>query len=180
MGTVSTGTGILSPLTVGSGGAHPAVLGSLTTQANLTGSWALDLKGDRMRHLDLQMLQSGELIVGRGRMTADAAEQDVAVAGSVAGDSTTAFVTISDPPGSLRLRLSASGASLAGEYDALMLNGERETGTVTGSIASSTGQSRSRSLGTRVSPSATEGAFVGSVTPGYSRREGGRSYYQST
>jgi len=45
MGTVSTGTGILSPLTVGFDASSPVVMGAISSQVNLTGSWSLDLKG---------------------------------------------------------------------------------------------------------------------------------------
>jgi len=86
MGTVSTGTGIVPPLTVGLGSTSGANVGALSSQANLTGSWSIDLKGQKIRHLDLQMLQENDLIMGYGQMTADGRSQSVAAAGSVAGD----------------------------------------------------------------------------------------------
>ena len=70
MGTVTTGTGIVPPLTVGKGAISPASVGALSTQLNLTGSWSVDLKGSEIRHLDLQMFQESDLIMGSGLMLA--------------------------------------------------------------------------------------------------------------
>ena len=46
MGTVSTGTGIVPALTVGKGSISASNVGAISSRANLTGSWALDLIGD--------------------------------------------------------------------------------------------------------------------------------------
>jgi hypothetical protein len=68
MGTVTTGTGKVPPLTVGKGTISSANTGALSTEANLTGSWSADLKGSQVRHLDLQVFQESDLIMGTGQM----------------------------------------------------------------------------------------------------------------
>lgn len=161
MGTVTTGTGIVPPLTVGKGTISPANTGALSTQANLTGSWSVDLKGSQVRHLDLQVFQESDLIMGTGQMLADGASLAVVVAGSAAGDRSTIFVSSIDKPEVFRLELSASGTALAGEYDSLTSGSIRESGTVTGSIALSSQQVPPTVLGKSKSPSAITGALPG-------------------
>ena len=164
MGTITTGTGIVPPLTVGKGTISPASVGALSTQANLTGSWSVDLKGSRVRHLDLQVFQESDLIMGSGQMLADGASLAVTVAGSAAGDRSTIFVSSIEKPEVFRLELSASGTALAGEYDSLASGLIRESGTVTGSIALSSQQNQPTVLGRSQSPSATTGALLGKAT----------------
>lgn len=163
MGTVSTGTGILTPLTVGSSAYSGASVGSLSSQANLTGSWSLDLKGQQVRHFDLQVFQLRDLIQGSGSMSSGAAGQKLTAAGSVAGNRPTIFISFIDQPVAFRLELSASGTSLAGRYDSLSADGNSESGTVTGSMALAAGQSQPTNLGTGTNPSATTGAYVGAA-----------------
>jgi hypothetical protein len=161
MGTVSTGTGILSPLTVGSGQSPSAAsVGSLSSQANLTGTWSVDLKGRQVRHFDLQIIQVSNLLQGTGSM--NTGERAVA-SGSVAGDRPTAFILLIDPPVAFRLELSASGTSLAGKYDSLTASGQSESGTVTGSMTLTGGQNQPANLARATNPSATSGAYVGAA-----------------
>ncbi|MHC1688591.1 MAG: hypothetical protein AB9879_12885 [Methanothrix sp.] len=161
MGTVSTGTGILSPLTVGSGQSPSAAsVGSLSSQGNLTGTWSVDLKGQQVRHFDLQMIQVSNLLQGTGSM--NSGEKAVA-SGSVAGDRPTVFISLIDSPVAFRLELSASGTSLAGKYDSLSVGGSSESGTVTGSMTLTGGQSQPANLAGGINPSATSGAYVGSA-----------------
>jgi len=164
MGTVTTGTGIVPPLAVGKGTIYPASVGALSTQANLTGSWSVDLKGSRVRHLDLQVFQESDLIMGTGQMLADGASLVVTVAGSTAGDRSTIFVSSIEKPEVFRLELSASGTALAGEYDSLASGSSRESGTVTGSISLASQQNQPTVLGRSQSASATTGALLGKDT----------------
>jgi hypothetical protein len=164
MGTVTTGTGILSPLTVGKGTISPASVGALSTQLNLTGSWSVDLKSSEIRHLDLQIFQESDLVMGSGLMLADGVKRAVTVAGSVAGDRPTIFVSSVDKPEVFRLELSASGTALAGQFDSLSSSLIRESGTVTGSMALSSQQNRPTALGSSINPSATSGALLGKAT----------------
>jgi hypothetical protein len=164
MGTVTTGTGIVPPLTVGKGTISPASVGALSTQLNLTGSWSVDLKGSEIRHLDLQIFQESDLIMGSGQMLADGANRAVTVAGSIAGDRPTIFVSSIDRPEVFRLELSASGTALAGQFDSLSSSLIRESGTVTGSMALSSQQNQPTVLGRSLNPSASSGALLGRAT----------------
>jgi hypothetical protein len=163
MGTVSTGTGILSPLTVGSGASPGASVGSLSSRANLTGSWSIDLKGDQVRHFDLQVFQMRDLIQGSGSMNSGSVDQKVTAAGSVAGNRPTVFISLIDQPAAFRLELSASGTALAGRYDFIHADGSSESGTVTGSMVLVAAQSRTADLAKGTNPSATSGAYVGAA-----------------
>lgn len=163
LGTVSTGTGIIPALTVSNGPISSASVGSGSSQANLTGSWSLDLKDDGIRHLDLQMYQQGDLILGSGQMASGQSNQAVTVAGSVAGDRPTIFVSVIDAGQIFRIKLSVSGESLAGEYDFLSQGKSSKSGTLTGHIAFASGKSQATALGKSISPSATAGAWVGKV-----------------
>ncbi|MBN1234479.1 MAG: hypothetical protein JW999_00340 [Methanotrichaceae archaeon] len=164
MGTVSTGTGVVPALTVGKGSISPSNVGAITSRANLTGSWALDLKGAQIRHFDLQIYQQDDLVLGSGQMSADQGGLAVVAAGSVAGDRPTIFISLIDAGPVFRLKLSVSGESLAGEYDSLSPAGPREFGMVTGHITLAAGKNYATTLGKRVSPSATSGAWVGRAT----------------
>lgn len=164
MGTVSTGTGIVPALTVGKGSISASNVGAISSRANLTGSWALDLKGTQIRHFDLQMYQEDDLVLGSGQMSADQSGLTVTAAGSVAGDRPTIFISLIDTEQVFRLKLSVSGASLAGEYDSLSPTRSRESGTVTGRITLAAKKSLATTLGKSVNPSATSGAWVGRAT----------------
>ncbi len=160
MGTVSTGTGIIPALTVGKSQISGTNVGAVSSQANLTGSWSLDLKGTRIRHFDLQMYQEGDLILGAGR-SPDQSVPAVTAAGSVAGNRPTIFVSLIDGGQVFRLKLSVSGEALAGEYDCIAQTQSSESGTVTGRITFAAKRSPATALGKSVSPSATAGAWVG-------------------
>ena len=164
MGTVTTGTGIVPPLTVGKGTISPAGVGALSSQVNLTGSWSADLKGAQIRHLDLLMFQEGDLIQGSGRISADGVLQNVTAAGSVAGDRLTVFVSSCGTLEVFRLQLSASGSSLAGEYDALSRGTARESGTVTGNVNLASQPNQATTIGGGINPSGTSGALIGAAT----------------
>ena len=96
MGTVSTGTGIIPAMTVGKSSIPASNVGAISSLANLTGSWALDLKGTQIRHFDLQMYQEDDLILGSGQMSADQSGLAVNAAGFVAGDRPTIFISLID------------------------------------------------------------------------------------
>jgi hypothetical protein len=161
MGTVSTGTGIIPALTVGKGSTSASSVGAISSQANLTGSWTLDLLGAQTRHFDLQMYQEDDLILGSGQMSAEQSSLTATAADNVAGDRPTIFISLIGAEQVFRLKLSVSGEALAGEYDSLLAKGSRESGTVTGRITLAAGQVRATALGKSVNPSATAGAWAG-------------------
>jgi hypothetical protein len=161
MGTVSTGTGIISPLTVGFGSAAAANLGSSSSLVNLTGSWSVDLKAQTAVHLDLQVFQMDRLLGGSGEMDQGGVIQTATAAGFVQGDRPTVFIMLPDGNRVIRLELAASGTALAGGFDSVSRDGSSEAGTVTGSMVLAAGGRQTKALGTGVNPSATSGAWVG-------------------
>lgn len=164
MGTVSTGTGILDPITVGKSTISTARMGAISMQQNLSGSWALDLLGRESRHFDLQVLHKGDLITGSGKISSGLESQAVAVAGYVSGDSPIIFISRIDGAQTFRAKLSYSGSSLSGQYDFISLDGASESGTVTGKMALTAPASQAAILGNATNPSASAGAYVGSAT----------------
>jgi hypothetical protein len=161
MGTVTTGTGILPPLTVGKEKSSASSVGALSSLANLTGSWSVDLKGDDIMHLDLQMFQESDMIMGSGNMNAGGSNLIAAAAGSVAGDNPILFIYIIDNSEVFRLELSTSGTTLVGDYQSLSATGGRKFGTVTGSMVLTSLNNQPMNLGKATNPSATSGAWVG-------------------
>ena len=164
MGTVSTGTGILEPITVGKSTISPASVGAISMQENLSGSWALDLRGRESMHFDLQVVQKGDMIAGSGQMSSGQESQAVAVAGYMSGDSPTIFISGVDPVHTFRIRLSHSGSSLSGEYDFISQDAAAESGTATGQMTLTAPAGHTKLLGNGTSPSGSAGAYVGSAT----------------
>lgn len=166
MGTISTGTGILEPITVGKSTISPARAGAISMQENLSGSWTLDLKGQESRHFDLQVVHKGDLIAGLGKMSSVQGSQSVAVAGYVSGNRPIIFINGIDRAQTFRIMLTYSGSSLAGEYDFISQDAASESGTATGQMTLTAPASRARVLGNGTNPSASAGAYVGSATKG--------------
>jgi hypothetical protein len=166
MGTISTGTGILEPITVGKSTISPAKAGAISMQENLSGRWALDLKGQESRHLDLQVLHKGDLIAGLGQMSSGQGSQSVAVAGYVSGNQPIIFINGIDRAQTFRIMLTYSGSSLAGKYDFISQDAASESGTATGQMTLTAPASRAKVLGNGTNPSASAGAYVGSATKG--------------
>ena len=134
MGTISTGTGILEPITVGKSTISPARAGAISMQENLSGSWTLDLKGQESRHFDLQVVHKGDLIAGLGKMSSGQGSQSVAVAGYVSGNRPIIFINGIDRAQTYRIMLTYSGSSLAGEYDFISQDAASESGTAPGKM----------------------------------------------
>lgn len=164
MGTVSTGTGILEPITVGKSTVASSSVGAVSMQENLSGTWALDLRGAGIRHFDLQVLQKSDLIAGSGLMSSGQESQAVTVAGYVNGNRPTIFISVIDSLQAFRVGLSHSGSSLSGEYDFISENAASESGTAIGRLTRTAPTSRATILGNGTNPSATAGAYVGSAT----------------
>ncbi len=172
LGTVSTGTGIESPITVGSGAAPQAAsVGAAATQANLTGTMSLNLLDGFVRQLNLDIFQSGDLLLGYGNMTTATGSQRVTAAGSLTTNGMTLYVSAVDVPEVYRLEITGSGASLAGRYQAFIANGATWSGTVTGvsdqilsyrPMTTLGGGTDAGSLGTTIGqPAGTSGTTVG-------------------
>jgi hypothetical protein len=165
MGTITTGTGIVPPIIVGSSSEGAESVGALSSLANLTGIWSIDLKDSEMKHIDLEVWQNRELIIGYGNITGDGADEKVTASGVLAGASPNIFITVVDRPEVYRLDLSSSGTSISGIYDAIAAGGARWSGTATGSIdlssPSSSGIGRAAAITRASNPAISSGAFVG-------------------
>lgn len=168
VGTVLTGTGILDPITVGKGSIGSSSVGAVSTMANLSGIWSLDLRGTERRHFELQVLQKGDLISGRGQISIGETLMPVTAAGSLSGEKATIFISVIDIGQTFRLGLSHSGSSISGEYDSLTAAGSSESGTATGQLTLTSPTGSATVLGNGTNPSATAGAYVGSATRGIS------------
>lgn len=133
VGTVSTGTGIESPITVGSGATpQRASVGAAAAQANLTGTMSLNLIDGVTRQVNLDIFQSGDLLLGYGDMTTGTGSQRVTAAGSLTANGMMLYISAVDVPEVYRLEIIGSGASLTGRYQAFIANGAAWSGTVTG------------------------------------------------
>lgn len=131
-GTVSTGRGTLSSISVGEGASSAQV--GLSAGLNLTGSWSADLVGGPARHLDLDMFQQGDLLVGSGLMDSVGRITNITAAGSVRADGLTVFVLTEGGDAAFQLDLSVSGTAISGVYEAISKRMPVESGTVTGRI----------------------------------------------
>ncbi len=200
MGTVSTGTGIESPITVGSGASpQGATVGETGTLANMNGTLSLDLSDGMARHLDLNILQSGDILMGYGNMTTDTSSQRVTAAGSLTRSGMELFVTLVDVPEVYRLGFSGLGSSLAGRYNAFAANGAVWSGNVNGLSSQIQGYRPATVLGSGVN-AGSMGAVAGTPagtplaigvptgvptgvqtgTPSNSYTIGNRSFYSSS
>jgi hypothetical protein len=134
-GLGSTVKGLLPPLPVGSGEVPMASLGSAPASINLTGSWSIELRDITTRLVDLQMVQGGDLLLGRGTMTSDGLEAVVVAAGSISGNRVSLFISTPDGREMYRLLLSSAGSSLSGDFQALSNEGETRAGSASGLIS---------------------------------------------
>lgn len=164
MGTVSTGTGIIPAITVGRSTSSAASVGAVSSLENFSGSWSLDLKGSENRHVELQVYQENDLILGSGKMSTGQALQAVTAAGSATDGEVSIFISVIDSHQAFRIRLTPSGSSLAGEYDSLIADGTEESGTATGQMALVASSGQATAVGKSSSPSAGRSAYVGSAT----------------
>jgi hypothetical protein len=135
-GPGSTIKGLLPPTPMGSGEVPIAGLGSAPASTNLAGSWSLELGDITTRHVDLQMVQGGDLLLGRGTMTADGKETEVVVAGTISGGRLSIFVSLQDGRETYRLLLTSAGSSLSGDFQTLSSEGETRRGSASGHISS--------------------------------------------
>ena len=151
MGTVSTGRGILSPISVGEEEASGAQVG-LSGGLNLSGSWSADLRAGTARHRDLDMFQQDDLLVGSGLMDSAGRSINITAAGSVRGEELTVFLLPEGGEDVFRLELSASGTALSGVYEATSRGMPIESGTVTGKMGLSAPQNEKIAVISAASP----------------------------
>jgi hypothetical protein len=132
VGTVNTGTGIEAPITVGYGAAPQGASVGASAAANLTGTMSLNLIDGITRQINLDIIQSGDLLLGYGNMTSGTGIQRVTAGGALMANGITLYILPADVPEVYRLNIVGSGTSLSGRYQAIAANGASWAGTVTG------------------------------------------------
>ena len=136
LGTVNTGAGIEQPITVGSGaapqGASVGTPAGIAAGVNLTGAMSLSLVDGITRQINLDLIQSGDLLLGYGNMTSGTGIQRVTAGGALMANGMTLYILPGDVPEVYRLNIVGSGTSLSGRYQAIAANGASWAGTVTG------------------------------------------------
>ena len=154
MGTVSTGRGILTPITVGEEESSQAQVG-LSGGLNLTGSWSADLKGRPARHLDLEMFQQDDLVMGSGQLSSEGRSINITAAGSVGTKDLMVFVMPVGGEEVLRMELSASKTAITGVYEIFSRGMPIESGTLTGSVILSAPQDKEITIISAATPLST-------------------------
>lgn len=98
---------------------------------NVTGVWSLDLSGRSAGHIDLNMVQNKDAIMGNGIMTGDNGTQKITASGTLTGNGLSLTVM---PVGSLDLyRLDLSlDSETTGTYTAYSADGNSWSGGVSG------------------------------------------------
>ncbi|MFB3765063.1 MAG: hypothetical protein ACE14P_07420 [Methanotrichaceae archaeon] len=132
-GTVTTGKGIIPPVRVGSEGATGVRVGA-ENQVNLTGIWSLGLLGSNMRQIKLDVSQNKDVIVGYGSITGEGNSRRVDASGNTSRGNIDLTISVIDSSEVYRLKVSQSGISLTGRYDAYSGDVITQSGTLTGSI----------------------------------------------
>lgn len=85
---------------------------------NLTGSWSANLKGSPARHLDLEMFQQDDLVMGSGQLSSEGRRINITAAGSVGTKDLMVFVMAAGGEEVIRMELSASKTAITGVYEA--------------------------------------------------------------
>lgn len=127
-GTVTTGKGIIPSLRVGSGEAASGA------PANLAGVWSLDLLDSKKRHMELNIQQGEEDLIGAGNITADENSRQVMATGNISGNNIGLSASVIDSPEVYSLQVTRSGTYLAGKYDVYSSGVLAQSGTVRGSV----------------------------------------------
>lgn len=165
----SAGTSTGSSAADATGPANsPASAQSASSQAiNSTGTWSLDLRDTADRHMDLSLFQNGAVILGYGSMSSENETQGVTVSGSVEESGLNLSVTTLNTLDLYRLKLTTSGKSVSGNYNAYAAGGETWSGTVTGTApASGSGSSTASSSGDVTNSSNNAGAATNASASG--------------
>jgi hypothetical protein len=136
----SVGTPVaIGPTTaIGSGSAIGPTNAVASSQTSLSGTWSMDLVDTTLRHLVLNMQQSGDALMGDGNITEDNGAKGVTAQGSVSGGNINLTLSTVDGSEIYRLELLESGTTIRGGYNAQSTSGSVRSGTVTGGLGAST------------------------------------------
>jgi len=107
-------------------------IGTLPHEDDLAGRWSLELRDDRLRTLDLNLLQNGRVVFGRGDMAADGVVQPASASGLISQDVLYLDIVSLDDQMLYRCVLRPGVNSLSGSYYAFGPQGAVLSGTVSG------------------------------------------------
>lgn len=107
---------------------------SKPTTESITGGMDLTLTDSASRSVSITLIQSGDVVFGRGSMTSGGVTQDVAATGSLSGGKLNLDMLSMNDVILFKAIMDISGKSLSGSYSAFS-SGSPWTGTVVGSLA---------------------------------------------
>jgi hypothetical protein len=108
-------------------------IGPLTAEDDLAGRWSLELRDNRLRTLDLNLLQNGRVVFGRGDMIADGMSQMASASGLISQEVLYLDIVSLEDQTLYRCVLRPDTNSLSGSYYAFGPGGAVWSGTVSGS-----------------------------------------------
>jgi hypothetical protein len=108
-------------------------IGALPPEDDLAGRWSLEMRDDRLRTLDLNLLQNGRVVFGRGDMTANGTVQPASASGLISQDVLYLDIVSLDDQMLYRCVLRPGVNSLSGSYYAFGPQEAVLSGTVGGS-----------------------------------------------
>lgn len=108
-------------------------IGELPPEDDLAGRWSLELRDSLVRSLDLNLLQNGRVVFGRGNMITGTVSQPASASGLISQDVLYLDVVSLDDQMLYRCVLRPGVNSLSGSYYAFGPQGELRSGTVRGS-----------------------------------------------
>ena len=135
-----------------------------TENANVTGSWYLDLNGELTRHLDLSLTQNKDAVMGYGAMTGGNGTQQVTASGSLSGGRIMLNVMPINSLDLYKLVLSLD-SSTAGSYTTYSASGDTWSGDVTGTAPAGISSTASNTASSTVAPASSNATGSGTVTP---------------
>lgn len=139
--------------------------------ANITGAWSIDLSGELTRHIDLNLAQNKNDVMGYGSMTGGNGTQKVTASGSLSGGRLMLTVMPINSLDLYKLDLSLESHT-SGTYTAYSASGETWLGSIIGTAPSGISSNASdtmvpdysNSTGAVNQPSIDEGTANGAAT----------------
>jgi hypothetical protein len=108
-------------------------IGALPPEDNLAGRWNLQLRDTLLRTLDLNLIQNGRVVFGRGDMTTNGVVQQASASGLISQDVLYLDIVSLDDQMLYRCVIRPGVDTLSGSYYAFGPQGAVLSGTVSGS-----------------------------------------------
>lgn len=106
-----------------------------SSASNVAGSMSLVMTDSTNRAVTFVLTQTGDVVFGKGSMTAQGATQDVSATGTISGNKLNIDLLSMNDVNLYKLSMDINGKSLSGSYRAFGPSSATWTGTVTGSMA---------------------------------------------